>query len=552
MEARPCPIVDFFNGTKQMLVPLFQRSYEWGPREWDALWEDILEQYERSAEEVIASHFTGAIVTAPAKSVPIGVSKFLVIDGQQRLTTFAILICAIRSLLPEGQKSRKLTSLLVNEHDEGMDYFKLLPTQPDRPALAALINGSDSEPSRFHEAFASFHKKLAGNDSDGIPVDLDRIIDTVQNRITVVAIHLGEADDPYLIFESLNAKGAPLTQADLIRNYLLLRLHSNEQQKAYEQAWLPMQKLLPNENLTEFMRQYLMLSGEEVGKSSIYSALKKRLASVSDASVFTELEFMKQASATYAEIIGLQTSKDPKISVALGRLRRWDVSTANTFILKLLEHYRQAKVELDEVVSCLATVESFVVRRAICGVPSNQLKRIFLAVTKEMPSTEISAWLTNNLALGASGRRWPKNEELKENLFKYRAYAQPIDRCKFILETIERSYGHKEPAQFEKSTIEHIMPQTLTESWSTALAPNAKETHERWLDLLGNLTLSGYNSELYNDPFEMKRELFQTSNFEMNKWLASQNNWTSDQMKDRTNVLFDKMKDIWSHPAVDS
>jgi uncharacterized protein with ParB-like and HNH nuclease domain len=130
MEARPCPIIEFFNGSKQLLVPLFQRPYEWGPREWEVLWADLLEQYERRNEDIVASHFTGAIVTAPARSVPVGVSKYLVIDGQQRLTTISILICALRSLTdPISQKYRKLTSFLVNEYDEGLDYFKLLPTQ---------------------------------------------------------------------------------------------------------------------------------------------------------------------------------------------------------------------------------------------------------------------------------------------------------------------------------------------------------------------------------------------------------------------------------------
>ena len=138
MEARPCPISEFLNGTKQMLIPLFQRPYEWSTREWEVLWDDVLEQYENGDESASPSHFTGAIVTAPAKSVPIGVSKFLVIDGQQRLTTVSMIICAIRSLIPKTTAQyRKLTKLLINEDDEDLDYYKLLPTQSDRPAFQA-------------------------------------------------------------------------------------------------------------------------------------------------------------------------------------------------------------------------------------------------------------------------------------------------------------------------------------------------------------------------------------------------------------------------------
>ncbi len=549
MEARPCPIIEFFNGTKQMLVPLFQRSYEWGPKEWEVLWDDILEQYEHNQETVMASHFTGAIVTAPARSVPVGVSKFLVIDGQQRLTTVAVLICTLRSFLESTTpKYRKLTSLLLNEHDEGLDHYKLLPTQPDRTAYKELVDQGIANSSRFGQAFVFFKEKIASSDSDGSPIDLDRLIDAINNRITVVAIHLGEADDPYLIFESLNAKGAPLTQADLIRNYLLLRLHANEQQEIYESAWLPMQGRLPGDHLTEFMRQYLMLNGDEVGKSSIYAVLKKRLASTPDAAVAAELRSLLVFSVPYAQIVGLQESAESEIQRGLSRLRRWDVATSNTFLLKLLAAHNDGRVPTNDVASCLAIIESFVVRRAICSVPTNQLKRIFLTLTKEFRSEGVVNWLEHTLAGGTSGRRWPKDEEFREWLFRYRAYAQPLDRCKFILECIERSYRHKEEVQFASATIEHVMPQTMSEQWIASLGPDWKSVHEKWIDLLGNLSLTGYNSELSNAPFAEKRELLDASNFEMNKWISGRDSWTEIDMRDRTEELYRQAIQIWIRP----
>lgn len=550
MEARPCQILEFFNGTKQMLVPLFQRPYEWGPKDWETLWADLLEQYERSDEESVASHFTGAIVTAPAKSVPVGISKFLVIDGQQRLTTIAILICAIRSFLkPDMPKYRKLTKLLVNEDDEGLDHFKLLPTQPDRAAFRELIEQNPPPDTRFTQAFEFFKQKLQGTDSDSEPIDLERLSNAVQNRLTVVAIHLGDADDPYLIFESLNAKGAPLTQADLIRNYLLLRLHSNAQQTAYEESWLPMQALLPGDHLTEFMRQYLMLTGEEVAKSAIYSVLKKRLLSVPDASIASELTRMKQASILYAQIVGITQSADAAIARWLARLRRWEITTANPFILKLLEAHSRGSVSSEDVVSCLAIIESFAVRRAVCGVPTNQLKRIFLSVTKDMAASDVASWLTKTLAVGSSGRRWPKDDEFKEALLRYRAYSQFLDRCKFLLERIEEHHGHKEPTTFATATIEHVMPRTLNDEWREMLGNQVDEVHERWLDTLGNLTLTGYNSELSNSAFPTKRKLLAESHFEMNKWIAARQEWTEADIRERSKLLFEKMRQIWARPT---
>jgi Protein of unknown function DUF262/Protein of unknown function (DUF1524) len=550
MEARPCQILEFFDGTKQLLVPLFQRPYEWGPKEWEILWSDLLEQYEHTDEEAIASHFTGAIVTAPARSVPIGVSKYLVIDGQQRLTTIAILICALRSFLdPDTGPYRKLTRFLVNEDDEELDYYKLLPTQPDRPAFKGLVQEQPVNGTRFGEALEFFKQKLTGTDSDDVPIDIKRVIAAVQSRLTVVAIHLGDADDPYLIFESLNAKGAPLTQADLIRNYLLLRLHSNEQQKAYEEAWLPMQSRLPGEHLTEFMRQYLMLAGEDVAKSAIYAVLKKRLLSVSVSAVAEELHRMQQTSVLYGEIVGLTSVSETPILGGLGRLRRWEVATANPFILKLLQAHAAGKVSTSDVSRCLRIIESFAVRRAICGVPTNQLKRIFLSVAKDMPDAQVSVWLSRTLVAGQSGRRWPKDEEFKDALLRYRAYAQPIDRCKFILETIEESHGHKEPSTFAHATIEHVMPQTLNDDWRNTLGDSANATHERWLDILGNLTLTGYNPELSNLPFSKKRQLLAGSHFEMNKWIAHKEAWTETELKERSDLLFVQASKIWERPA---
>lgn len=549
MEARPCQILEFFNGTKQMLVPLFQRPYEWDEKHWDTLWSDLLEQYERTEEELVASHFTGAIVTAPARSVPVGVSKYLVIDGQQRLTTIAILICAIRSFaLPQSKEFRKLTRLLVNEDDDGPDHFKLLPTQPDRPAFQALVNATSDAPSRFTRAFDYFKTKLEGTDSDGDPIDLERLANAVQNRLTVVAIHLGDTDDPYLIFESLNATGAPLTQADLIRNYLLLRLHSNDQQRAYEESWLPMQALLVGDHLTEFMRQYLMTTGEEVAKSAIYGVLKKRLLSVPDTVIARELARMRRASVLYAQIVGLARSTDHIVERGLARLRRWDIATANPFILKLLEAHATQTMTAGEVAACIAIIESFAVRRTLCAVPTNQLKRIFLSIAKEMPAADIPRWLSITLAAGHSGRRWPKDDELKDSLARYRAYAQPIDRCKFLLESIEQDYEHKEPATFERATIEHVMPQTLNAEWSSMLGENAASIHEQWLDLLGNLTLSGYNSELFNHPFSKKKALLAESHFEINKWIAARDRWTEVELRERTDALFAIVARIWARP----
>jgi hypothetical protein len=550
MEARPCEILEFFNGTKQMLIPLFQRPYEWATKDWETLWNDVLEQYERAEGSGTANHFTGAIVTAPARSVPVGVSKFLVIDGQQRLTTVAILLCAIRSLVDaEGRDYRKLSRLLVNEDDEGLDHYKLLPTQPDREAFQSLVNGAPSPGSRMGEALQFFRTKLQGQDSDGNQIELERLTQTLQSRITVVAIHLGDTDDPYLIFESLNAKGTPLTQADLIRNYLLLRLHANDQQRVYEHSWLPMQNLLAGDHLTEFMRQYLMMNGEDVAKSAIYSQLKKQLVAISDEGISGELERMRHASQLYSMIIGIAPHPDKGVNRQLGRLRRWEIATANPFLLRLLSACSTGDLQAGDLRRVLAIVESFAVRRAVCGVPTNQLKRIFLLLAKDLPEHNVPEWLASNLSAGTSGRRWPKDEELKEALGRYRAYAAPVDRCKFILESIEDHFQHRERVDYDTATIEHVLPRSLTPEWEAMLGPDSAEIHDQWLDRLGNLTLTAYNGSMSNLPFETKQQILSQSHFELNRWIADQQQWSASEIVQRSVLLSDKVCLIWPRPT---
>jgi hypothetical protein len=166
-----------------------------------------------------------------------------------------------------------------------------------------------------------------------------------------------------------------------------------------------------------------------------------------------------------------------------------------------------------------------------------------------MPTTQVAPWLSETLGAGGSGRRWPKDEEFRDELLRYRAYAQPLDRCRFILETIELWHNHKENATFSNATIEHVMPQTLTDEWRAMLGENADSVHERWIDILGNLTLTGYNGPLWNHPFPTKRQIFAESHFEINKWIADQEIWTEAEIKTRSNILFEKAREIWTRPT---
>lgn len=222
MEATPTLVINYFSGFKQNLVPLFQRPYTWSEKQWKTLWEDVMVFYTSDEAKDKATHFAGAVVTMPARSVPVGVSKFLIIDGQQRLTTISLLMCAVRDNLgadQQGPRRRIQQFYLTNDGSEGTDFFKLLPTQGDREAYASLIQESATRSleSQFKKAYEFFRRRLRDTAEDGEKVDPKRILEIIEKRLMVVMINLSETDDPYLIFESLNFKGSPLEQADLVR-----------------------------------------------------------------------------------------------------------------------------------------------------------------------------------------------------------------------------------------------------------------------------------------------------------------------------------------------
>lgn len=550
MDARPDSIVEFFNAERQLVVPLFQRPYEWTEKHWSVLWEDLLERYEQRTDSTNTPHFTGAIVTAPAKSVPVGVSKFLVIDGQQRLTTVSTILCALRSLFPEDSvPSKRITRLLINDLGEDIDKFKLLPTQLDRPAWRALLEEPDKPGvSQFHRAMGFFRKRLQEPDLAGNPIDLGIMLEILRTKLHVVSITLAESDDPYLIFESLNAKGAQLTQADLIRNYVLLRLRTQEQEKLYNKYWLPMQNRL-GDSLTEFMRVYLMQAGSDVVRGEIYYSLKRRMSSVPDEAVTAEIEHIESASAHYAKFLNPELERNGRLKARLIALLRWEAATSHPLLLSCYTKFGAGLITDDELDEVLQIIESFIIRRAICNVPTNQLKKIFLSLTKEVIGPGTSAALAKNLSGGHVGRRWPTDEEFRKAWDTYPLYAN-LERCRVVLESLENAHPHKEPASLENATVEHIMPQTLTVEWEQELGGNdVAVTHARLLDTVGNLTLSAYNSELSNSSFAEKKKVYAKSNYALNRYFDDLSKWDEKAILARTAYLAEMTIKRWPRSA---
>lgn len=449
MQAKETKLQDIIEGTKQYVIPLFQRAYSWTNKEWEILWKDLMELCEA---ENPRTHFIGSIVNMPTISVPEGVAKFLLIDGQQRLTTIFVLLTLLRNkagdLQRQGFAEEINNTLLVNPYKQDNDFFKLMPTQVDREAYKNLINGKQNETeSQLTRAYSFFERKLRQ-----VSFEHDKLKKIITSYFSVVSIVLDTDDNPYLVFESLNAKGRPLTQADLIRNYFFMRIHFDNQDEVYNNYWHPMQIAL-GESLTEYIRHYLMRDGSIIKQNDVYYALKQ-IVSVTNATNY--LKELQKFSVYYQRLIYPEFEPEVDLQKYLRRLNRIEVTTAYPLLLNCYGNYMENKISKTDFVTILKTLENYLIRRFVCNVPTNQLNKIFQAVyplliTKHQDNHAegIKAILQN--------RGYPKDTEFYTR-FKETKFYGAGDRqkkTKLILEALEEKFAHKETVPFNHLTISH-------------------------------------------------------------------------------------------------
>lgn len=552
MEAAPVNIIQYFDGSKQGLIPLFQRPYSWEQRDWTTLWEDLMGQYEAADR---SSHFMGAVVTVPVKSVPVGVTKHLVIDGQQRLTTLSLLLAAIRekaSSEADSPTAGIIGDLLTNRHYQSPDDLKLVPTQADREAYNAIVYQKDLgsyEESRVVQAYKYFKKRLNGRDLEDQPITASQTLQAIQQTLQVVMINLGETDDPYLIFESLNHKGKPLNQADLVRNYVLMKFqHSTksggEQEVVYEDLWRPMETSLEGV-MPDFLRHYGMRWGRNVRKSDIYTASKVELEKLqSSDEVRASLGEMKKAAVAYQKFMNPSEEVEPRVAKRLQGILELDSTVFYPLLIRLYRQWENENIGVDELLKCLDYLESFYVRRLVCGVPTNALNKITLELCLNLTEARPDVWLRERLTHGAGSRRCPADDEFSEALVVQQIYPRR-KIARYMLIALEEMYQHKEPVDPGSATMEHVMPQTLSPEWKTALGTGYFDIHDRWLDTLGNLTLTGYNSELGNATFEEKKTKLQNTHFELSRDLLRYERWGADEIQARGRELADRAINRW-------
>jgi len=541
MQAKETRLQEIIEGSKQYVVPLFQRSYSWTEKDWNILWKDISELAEMDNPRV---HFMGSIVNMPTTSVPHGVAKYLLIDGQQRLTTILIILALLRNKAREVGNNKLAdkihNTLLVNQYEDGNDYYKLLPTQMDRSAYQKIIDYSGDAENQIKKAYIYFEKVIRG-----CPFELEKLLKILTDSFSVVSIVLDADDNPYLVFESLNAKGRTLTQADLIKNYFFMRIHQAEQDEIYKKFWLPMQTYFDAKLLPEYIRHYMMKEGGIIRQTDVYYELKDRV-NVSNA--INYLQDLSKYSQFYRNIIQPEHETNKKLKRCFVRLNRIEQTTALPILLFFYGEYDAHNITQEEFVDVLTSLENYLIRRFVCDYKTNELNKIFSAAFSAIHSYKLGN-LIEAFRVFLSGKGYPKDAEFKSKLIETKMYGggDRVAKTRFILESIEESYHHKEKVDTNNLTIEHIMPQTLSVWWQNNLGKDWQDVHDELLNTIGNLTLTAYNSELSNDNFDTKQVIYAGSHLEMNKYLSGIATWNREQIIQRASLLANKAIEIWPY-----
>lgn len=561
MKASEKVLQHLLDGKTQYCVPLFQRTYNWVEKDWSRLWDDLLEIY---AMDEPRNHFIGAVVTQPIAAPAGSLTKYLLIDGQQRLTTLFIILACICKSASQTEGLGKLAdeikeTCLVNKFaSDSEDRFKLRPTQKDRHAFRDALNGeTPTQIGQVAAAFKYFSSKLAEGDSDEQPLGLRKLKSCITDHLDLVSITLETDDSPHRIFESLNNTGMPLGSSDLIRNHMFMRIpKENEAQEAYDRYWFPMQEATAvfepearngTKRFDDFFWYYLMMDGSLPKQDQTFQEIKKRFgAGDADQAIKMLIDFSTFARY-YRWLCDIGEDKPEDLLLRqIKRLNTWEVSVAYPFLMKSLGWIDSGGINSNQLVNVMKMIESFVVRRAVCNVPTNRLRSIFgrmsVQVERSAFDDSSSAYLLDN--------RWPNDEEFELAFVGYTLYSPArLSRTRLILDSLEDSFENKEPPKItDRITIEHVMPQTMTSAWEEMLGPRAGDIHSQWLHTPGNLTLTGYNPELGNSPFYEKKATLQDTHFSLTHSILACDRWDEGAIRSRGEELAKKALQIWSRP----
>lgn len=545
MYAEAVPLHKILNSNLQMIIPIFQRDYSWKGEQVRILWEDISKLYKNTEKKESFTHFLGPIVKLEVSQSSVDTRKFYLIDGQQRIITLMVLLSCLRNIVKKDELLRKIEAgYLLNYQEKGENRYKLVPSEGDRNNFKKIIDGDmNLLDSKLKDTFNFFTKELKSYKNES---DLEKLRGIIINHLFLVNIDVGRNEDPYLIFESLNAKGTPLTQADLIKNYIFMKIQEEEKQKKlYKEYWRPMEISL-RDGLEWFFWKYSLREGTFVKIKRTYANLKSELETNNQKNAETELKKLYKFSVYCDKMLSPEKEPNEELRKRFIRYNRWEINTSYPFLFNLYEDYSNNKISVYIFCEILDIIESFVIRRFFCKEPTNKLNNLFIRLYKKLDKNNLIRSLKKELSDDC-----PDNEKFEGGLKTFPIYSSGSEKCSLILETLEESHRHKEPVKFDKIQIEHIMPQAdgdpekLLDEWKNMLGEDYVKVHSECLHRIGNLTLTGYNQEMGMKSFSQKKEKLKDSHFELNKYFDNLNKWDRDEIEKRANIIAKKAVEIW-------
>lgn len=557
VAARETTLQELLEGSRQYQVPLYQRAYSWEREQLGRLWSDVVNLAEDREEDTGATHFIGSLVLAPSPANgPAGVQEFLVVDGQQRLTTLSILLCALRDRRASKEDSEHRERInqqyLVNRWKPEQQRHKLVPTQADRGAYRACVDATPlaGGTDRVGKAYRYFTERLAADPE----LDLSRLEDAVMSGLALVSVTAQHNDNVHRIFESLNNTGLKLSQADLLRNYLFMRLPMRGE-LVHESVWMPLQTSLTNAELETLFWIDLVRTDPRIKQTDTYARQQARLDRMkTEEEIAAEVNRIARLGALLRLVLHPEEEQDAGVRTRLGRLQAWGTTTVNPLLLSLLDRRAGGAASSEEIARAMLFVESYLVRRMLIGRATTGLNRTLAELVGELESERpVDEAVQRYLS---AGRKYFANDDAVRAAARsvpFYLNGRAAQRAQ-LLRWIEQSFSSKEPVELDTLTIEHVLPQTLTDAWRAQLEPEVRDgetvqqVHHELLHTLGNLTLTGYNSALSNSPFTVKRTKLAESGVRMSQSVVERTSWGREDILARAGALATRVIEVWPGP----
>lgn len=566
LQAGETTLNKLLNTSRQFIVPIFQRNYSWQKNQYEQLWFDILRASKFKEKQ---NHFIGSIVYIDMGTPAGRPQQLLLIDGQQRLTTISILLCAIKDYVQKFNLETKLINLakiknqfLYNSDEIDEDRYKLLLNVQDKETYIKLIDNTIftvNKPATniikcyefFYERIEDFIKQYG---------QIDEIYAGIF-KLSLVSISLDkDSDNPQMIFESMNSTGKDLSQTDLLRNYLLMDLTPEKQTRLYKTYWKPMEELFGEDiykndvnKFDYFIRDFLTLksdTGHICKINNVYENFKRYYLD-NNCEKFAVLKDLFTYAKYYA-CIDLLQENDDELKLYWQEFKKLDSHVVYPFLLKLYDDYSRQILIKEDFKKILQVVISYLWRRAICEIPTNSLSKTFATLYQAVDKDDYVNSIIKAFVFKSSYKRFSSDYEVREKLQTKDIYHFRLR--KYLLEALE-NYYHKEPIDLNTAnyTIEHIMPQNIEHnlSWQQMLGENWQEVHSLYLHTLGNLTITGYNAEMSNKSFGEKvngESGFKHSHLKLNESIVQCDVWNKKAIQRRTNILTDIILKIWKYP----